>query len=62
MRRRGAGDVFATLFVIAGGIPIVVWLGSWLYASATREQIVQLILFVVALYVAVWIRRRFQKR
>lgn len=62
MRRRGAGDVFAILFVIAGGIPIVVWLGSWLYASATRAQIVQLILFVVALYVAVWIRRRFQKR
>ena len=62
MRRRSAGDVFAILFVIAGGIPIVVWLGSWLYASATREQIVQLILFVVALYVAVWIRRRFQKR
>ena len=62
MRRRGAGDVFAILFVIAGGIPIVVWLGSWLYASATRVQIVQLILFVVALYVAVWIRRRFQKR
>ena len=62
MRRPSAGDVFAILFVIAGGIPIVVWLGSWLYASATREQIVQLILFVVALYVAVWIRRRFQKR
>lgn len=62
MKRRSAGDIFGILFVVAGAIPIVVWLGSWLYAAATREQIVQLAVFIVALYAAVWIRKRFYRR
>ena len=61
-RRVGIRDLLAILFVVAGAIPIVMWLGSWLYHSATREQLVNGALIVVALYVVLWIRKRREKK
>lgn len=62
MRRRSAGDIFGILFVVAGAISIVIWLGARFYSSATREQFVQIIPIVVALYVVMWMRKRLQRR
>jgi len=61
-RRVGIRDILAILFVVAGGIPVIMWLGSWLYHSATREQLVNGALIVIALYVVLWIRKRLEKK
>jgi Flp pilus assembly protein TadB len=62
MRRLDTRNVLAVLFVIAGAVPIVVWLGSWLYHSATREQILQGGLVVMVLYFIWWLRKRHEKK
>ena len=61
-RRVGIGDLLAILFVVAGGIPVIIWLGSWLYQSATPEQLVDGALIVIVLYVVLWLRKRLEKR
>jgi Flp pilus assembly protein TadB len=61
-KRVGIRDLLAILFVIAGGIPVIIWLGSWLYHSATREQLVNGALIVIALYVVLWLRKRLDKK
>jgi hypothetical protein len=62
MRRLDTRNILAILFVVAGAIPIVVWLGSWFYHSATREQMIQAGLVVIVLYFAWWFRKRFEKK
>ena len=62
MRRFDVRDMLAILFVLIGAIPIVLWLGSWLLRSATREQIVQAVLIVGILYFAWWTRKRLEKK
>lgn len=62
MRRLDARDILAILFVIAGALPVVWWLGSWLYRSATGEQLVQVVMVVIVLYVAWWFRKRLEKK
>jgi Flp pilus assembly protein TadB len=62
MRKRDARNVLAVLFVIAGAIPIVVWLGSWLYHSMQAEHLVQIALIVIVLYLTWWIRKRLEKK
>ena len=62
MRRLDPRNLLAILFVIAGGIPIVVWLGSWLYHSMRLEHVAQAALIVILLYFAWWIRKRFEKK
>jgi len=62
VRRLGAGDILAILFVVAGALPIVWWLGSWLYHSMTPSHVVPVVLVVGALYVTWWVRKRLEKR
>jgi len=62
MRKRDARNVLAVLFVIAGAIPIVVWLGSWLYHSMRPEHLVQIALIAIVLYFTWWIRKRLEKK
>ena len=62
MRRRDLRDILAIVFVLAGVLPIVLWLGSWLSHSMNAQHIVQAVLIVVLLYVAWWIRKRLEKR
>ncbi len=62
MRRFDARNVLAILFVIAGAIPIVVWLASWLYRSMTFDHLVQGALIVIVLTLAWWMRKRFEKK
>jgi drug/metabolite transporter (DMT)-like permease len=61
MRRLDPRNILAILFVLAGALPVAWWLGSWLYNSATRAQIVQAALVMVVLYVAWWFRKRAEK-
>ena len=62
MKKLDTRNALAVLFVILGGVPIVVWLGAWLYHSATREQILQAGLVVIVLYFAWWLRKRHEKK
>ena len=62
MKKLDTRNVLAVLFVIAGGVPIVIWLGAWLYHSATREQILQAGLVVIVLYFVWWLRKRHEKK
>ena len=62
MRRFDARNVLAILFVIAGAIPIVAWLASWLNHSMTFEHLVQGALIVIVLTLAWWMRKRFEKK
>jgi hypothetical protein len=62
MRRLDARDIFAILFVIAGALPVAWWLGSWLYHSMNPGHVVQAVLIIIVLYLAFWIRKRFEKK
>jgi hypothetical protein len=62
MRRLDARNVLAILFVVAGAIPIVVWLGGKLYHSMKLEHVVQIVLVVVMLYFVWWVRKRMEKK
>lgn len=62
MRRLDVRDVLAILFVLIGAIPIVLWLGSWLYHSMTFDHLVQGALIVIVLTLAWWMRKRFEKK
>lgn len=62
MRPLDARNILAFVFVIAGAIPIVVWLSVWLYHSMKFEHVVQAVLIIVVLYFTWWFRKRFEKK
>ena len=58
MKRLDPRDIFASLFVIAGGLPIAWWLGSWVYRSMNVAHLVQGMLTIAVLGLAWWARER----
>lgn len=62
MRKLDARNVLAILFVIAGAVPIVVWLASWAYHNMKPEHLVQAVVIVIALWLAWWFRKRLEKK
>ena len=62
MRRRDPRNFLAILFVAAGAIPIVGWLGFWMYHHMKLEHVVQAALIAILLYVAWWVRKRLEKK
>ncbi len=55
-------NVLAVLFVIAGALPIVWWLGTRLLPHLRPEHAIQAALVLIVLYVAWWVRRRLEKK
>ncbi|MGD0266886.1 MAG: hypothetical protein ABSD47_18315 [Candidatus Methylomirabilota bacterium] len=62
MRRLDARNILAILFVVAGAIPIVVWLASWVYHNMKPEHLVQAVVILIALYLAWWFRKRLERK
>ncbi len=55
-------NVLAVLFVIAGALPIVWWLGTHLLPHLRSEHAIQAALVLIVLYAAWWVRKRMEKK
>jgi hypothetical protein len=60
--KRDPRNLLAVIFVLAGVVPIVIWLGAWAQRRLTIDLAVQIALAVVLLVVVWRIRTAWEKK